>query len=78
MRTTRAAGWPLLPVRFAFALIPGIASLVQLVVGIWVLIATVVALRAALDCSTVRALVIGIAASIAQAIIFAIALSIFV
>jgi hypothetical protein len=63
---------------YIFALVPGLAGLVQLVVGIWVLIATVVALQAALDCSLLRALLIGIAASIVQGIIFAIALSIFV
>ena len=62
---------------YVFALIPGIAPIVQVVVGIWALIATIVALRAALDCSTLRAVLIGIAASIAQVIIFGIALSIF-
>ena len=52
-----------------FALIPGLAGIVQAVVGVWALVATVVALRAAFDCSTVRALVIGIAASLVQVII---------
>ena len=48
---------------FVFALVPGLAALVQLVVGLWVLVATIVALRAALDCSVVRAVLIAIAAS---------------
>ena len=63
---------------YVFALIPGLAGLVQLVVGIWVLIATVVALQASLDCSLLRAIVIGLAASVVQGIIFAVALSAFV
>lgn len=62
---------------YVFALVPGLAGLVQLVVGLWVLAATVIALQAALDCSLLRAIVIGIVASIVQGIIFAIALSIF-
>lgn len=63
---------------YVLALIPGLAGLVQLVIGLWVLVATVVALQASLDCSALRALLIGIAASVAQAIIFLVALSIFV
>lgn len=60
---------------FVFAIVPGLAALVQLVVGLWVLVATVVALRAALDCTVLRAVLIAIAASVAQAIIFVVALS---
>lgn len=63
---------------YVFALVPGIAPLVQAVVGIWALIATIVGLQSALDCSMLRALLIGIAASFVQVIIFAVALSIFV
>jgi len=63
---------------YVFALVPGFAGLVQAVVGVWVLIATIVALQAALDCTVLRALLIAIAASIVQGIIFVIALSIFV
>lgn len=62
---------------YVFALVPGLASVVQAIVGIWVLVATIVALRAALDCTTLRAVLIAIAASVAQVIIFAMALSIF-
>jgi hypothetical protein len=62
---------------YVFALIPGLAGFVQLVVGLWVLIATVIALQTSLDCSLLRAIVIGLAASVVQGIIFAIALSAF-
>ena len=60
---------------YVFALVPGLAAVVQLVVGLWVLVATIVALRAALDCTVLRAVLIAIAASVAQAIIFVVALS---
>lgn len=63
---------------YVFALIPGLAGAVQLVVGLWVLIATVLALQTSLDCSLPRAIAIGLAASVVQAIIFVIALSAFV
>jgi len=49
--------------------IPGIAGLVRLVVSLWILAATVVALRQALDMSTLRAIVVGIIASIVQYIV---------
>ena len=48
------------------AVIPGLGGLVRGIVEIWVLAATVVALRSALDCSTGRAIGIGIAAWLAQ------------
>ena len=51
------------------AVIPGLGGLVRSVVELWVLAATVVALRAALDCSTGRAIAIGIAAWMAQLVI---------
>ena len=54
------------------ALIPGIGGLVRTVVELWVLIATIVALRSALDCSTGRAITIGIAAWVAQILILVI------
>jgi hypothetical protein len=60
---------------YVFALVPGFAALVQLVVGLWVLVATIVALRAALDCTVLRAVLIAIASSVAQAIVFVVALS---
>jgi uncharacterized membrane protein len=55
------------------AVIPGIGGLIRGVVELWVLIATIVALRSALDCSTGRAIAIGIAASVAQVIIYVVA-----
>ncbi len=48
------------------AIIPGVGGLVRTVVELWVLIATIIALQSALDCSLVRAIVIGIAAWLAQ------------
>lgn len=56
-----------------FALIPGFAALVQSIVGLWVLLATIYALRAALDCSPMRAILIGIAAWFAQIVILVVA-----
>jgi hypothetical protein len=51
------------------AVIPGLGGLVRGVVELWVLIATIVALQAALDCSTGRAIAIGVAAWMAQLVI---------
>jgi hypothetical protein len=48
------------------AVVPGIGGLVRTVVELWVLVATIVALRSALDCSTGRAIGVGIAAWLAQ------------
>lgn len=55
------------------AVIPGLGGLVRTVVELWVLIATIVALRSALDCSTGRAIGIGIAAWLAQLLLLAMA-----
>lgn len=55
------------------AVIPGLGGLVRSVVELWVLAATIVALRSALDCSTGRAIGIGIAAWLAQLVILVIA-----
>lgn len=49
--------------------IPGLLGLVRLVVSLWILAATVVALRAALDMTTLRAIVVGILASVVQYIV---------
>jgi len=57
------------------AVIPGIGGLVRVVVELWVLIATIIALRSALDCSTGRAIGIGIAAWLAQLLILIIAVA---
>jgi hypothetical protein len=57
------------------SIIPGIGGLVRTVVEIWVLLATIVALRSALDCSTGRAIGIGIAAWLAQLLLLVIAVA---
>jgi hypothetical protein len=49
--------------------IPGLFGLVRLVVSLWRLAATIVALRSALDCGTGRAIVVAIAASIAEFVV---------
>ncbi len=59
-----------------FELVPGLQALTRLVVSIWVLVATVVALRAALDITTGRAVGIAIASAIGQLIIIAVALTV--
>jgi hypothetical protein len=59
-----------------FELVPGLQAITRLVVSIWVLVATVVALRAALDITTGRAVWIAIASAIGQLIIIAVALTI--
>lgn len=59
------------------AVIPGIGGLVRSVVELWVLVATIVALQSALDCSTGRAIAVGIAAWLAQLLILVIAFALF-
>jgi hypothetical protein len=55
-------------------LIPGVASLVRAAVGLWVTVATVVAVQAALDITTGRAIVVAVISALAQAFIIAFAL----
>src|SRR6266511_2872159 len=50
-------------------LFPGLAALTRTVVGLWVLVATVIALRAALDITTARAIGVAIASVIGQLVI---------
>ena len=57
-----------------FELVPGLQALTRTVVAIWVLVATVVALRSALDVTTGRAIVVAIASAIGQLIVIAVAL----
>lgn len=52
--------------------IPGLFGIVSLIVGIWVLVATVIALRAALDVSTGRAVGIAIVSVIALILVTAV------
>lgn len=49
--------------------IPGLSGIVRLVVSVWILATTVVALRSALDSGTGRAIVVAVIASVAQVII---------
>lgn len=66
----RTLGYATTP-RFLLILValPGIAGLVRLVVSLWILAATIVALRSALDSGTGRAIVVAILASVVQAIV---------
>jgi len=57
-----------------FELVPGLQAITRTVVAIWVLVATVVALRSALDVTTGRAIVVAIASAIGQLIVIAVAL----
>src|SRR5688500_11727090 len=52
--------------------IPGLFAIVSFVVGIWVLIATVIALRAALDVSTGRAVAVAIVSVLALIVVTAV------
>jgi hypothetical protein len=63
----RTLGYATTP-RFFLILValPGLGALVRLVVSIWMLVATVIALRSALDCGTVRAIVVAVIASLIQ------------
>jgi hypothetical protein len=58
-----------------FVFVPGITGLVRTVAGLWVLVATIVALRSALDCGTGRAIVVGVLASLVQLVIIAFVVS---
>ena len=61
-----------------FAIGPVLAGLLGVIVAIWVLLATVVAVRAALDFSTGRAIATVIAGWLAQVIIFGVLYAIFI
>ena len=56
-------------------LLPAIAGVVVLIVGVWVLATTVVALRAALDFSTGRAIATAVLGWLIQAVLFALAVA---
>lgn len=66
----RTLGYATTP-RFLLILvaIPGLFGIVRLVVTLWILAATIVALRSALDCGTGRAIVVAVLASIVQAVV---------
>jgi hypothetical protein len=73
-RTLGYANTPRFLIIFEF--VPGLAALTRTVVALWVLITTVVALRAALDVTTGRAIWIAIASTIGQLLVIAIALTV--
>jgi len=54
-----------------FVAVPGLTGLVRTVVSVWVLVATLIALRSALDCGTGRALVVAVVSTLAQLAIIA-------
>ena len=54
-----------------FVAVPGITGLVRTVVAVWVLVATVVALRSALDVSTGRAIAVGVLSTLVQLVVIA-------
>ena len=58
-------------VLLVLGVIPVLGALVALLVGIWVLVTTVVAIRAALDITTGRAIAVAVLAWLAQVIIYA-------
>jgi hypothetical protein len=58
-----------------FGVVPALAGLLGLVVSIWMLVATVIAIRQALDFSTGRAIATAIIGSIAYGILMAIPLA---
>ena len=64
----RTLGYATTP-RFLLILVavPGLSTIVRFVVSIWILVATIVALRSALDSGTARAIVVAILASIVMA-----------
>ena len=72
----RTLGYATTP-RFAllFVAVPGVEGLVRIIVVIWILFATVVALRSALDCGTVRAIIVAVLASFGYGIVSNIILS---
>lgn len=74
----RALGFANVP-RFALLLgiIPGLYTLVELGVAIWVIAATVVALRAALDFSTRRAVATAVVSALVP-VVLAMALAVFI
>lgn len=52
-----------------FVFVPVLGRLVQTIVGLWVLAATVVAIRAAFDVSTGRAIAVAVCSALAQGIV---------
>src|SRR5688572_26349206 len=59
-------------VLLVLGIIPILGALVALLVGLWILVTTVIALRAALDFTTGRAIVVAVLAWLAQVVLYAI------
>ena len=49
--------------------IPGLYGLIRILVSVWILAASVAALRASIDCSTMRAILVGAVATVLQLIV---------
>jgi hypothetical protein len=74
----RALGFSYAPSLFAIlGLIPGIGFLIVFIAGIWSLIASVIALRQALEVSTGRAVAIAIVAFLAMVVVLAVIAMVF-
>jgi hypothetical protein len=74
----RALGFSYAPSIFAIlGLIPGVGGLIVLIVGVWSLIASVIALRQAFEVSTGRAVAIAIVAFLALVIVLAVIVAVF-
>ena len=66
----RTLGYATTPRFFLFFVaIPGLSGIVRLAVSLWILAATIIALRSALDCGTVRAVIVAVLASLVQLIV---------
>ena len=69
-QVARTLGYATTPRFFLILLfVPFLAGVVRVVVSLWILVATIVALRSALDCGTGRAIVVAVIASIVQYVV---------
>ncbi len=76
-QTARTLGFASTPrVLLIFAVVPPLAGLLGVIVGIWVLVASVVAIRQALDFSTGRAIATAITGWLVQGIVLGLAIAI--
>ena len=74
----RALGFSYAPSLFAIlGLIPGIGFLIVFIAGIWALIASVIALRQALEVSTGRAVAIAVVAFLAMIVVLVVVVAVF-
>jgi hypothetical protein len=74
----RALGFAYAPSLFAIlGLIPGVGPLIVLIAGLWTLVASVIALRQALEVSTGRAVAIAVVAFLAMVVVLVIVATVF-